>query len=161
MLRLGTRTCTFPPSSPSPSLRPPLLCKPTASRLQESPILSEILCFLFIFLPSTRASECWYESLWSNLFFVLVHGFSRFFFLWLCKMILLLSNGSVEGALPAVHPTVDKRIDYLKSKLEEQGIRCGSVKPGKYCRNLCPKVPLLPLSSNIHSSILFLVLTSP
>ncbi|CAL9169005.1 unnamed protein product [Musa hybrid cultivar] len=43
------------------------------------------------------------------------------------------------GALPAVHPTVDKRIDYLKSKLEEQGIRCGSVKPGKYCRNLCPK----------------------
>ncbi|CAL9043305.1 twinkle homolog protein, chloroplastic/mitochondrial-like isoform X1 [Musa acuminata AAA Group] len=43
------------------------------------------------------------------------------------------------GALPAVHPTVDKRIDYLKSKLEEQGIRCGSGKPGKYWRNLCPK----------------------
>ncbi|THU48498.1 hypothetical protein C4D60_Mb09t26880 [Musa balbisiana] len=42
-------------------------------------------------------------------------------------------------ALPAVHPEVEKRIDYLKSKLEEQGIRCGSGKPGKYWRNLCPK----------------------
>ncbi|URE30536.1 DnaB-like helicase C terminal domain [Musa troglodytarum] len=35
-------------------------------------------------------------------------------------------------ALPAVHPEVDKKkkIHYLKSKLEEQGIRCGDGKPG-------------------------------
>ncbi|URE40908.1 DnaB-like helicase C terminal domain [Musa troglodytarum] len=44
-------------------------------------------------------------------------------------------------ALPAVHPEVDKKkkIHYLKSKLEEQGIRCGDGKPGRYWRNLCPK----------------------
>ncbi|THU48496.1 hypothetical protein C4D60_Mb09t26860 [Musa balbisiana] len=39
----------------------------------------------------------------------------------------------------AVRPEVDKRIDYLKSKLEEQGIRCGNGKLGKYWRKLCPK----------------------
>ncbi|KAJ8459662.1 hypothetical protein OPV22_032588 [Ensete ventricosum] len=42
-------------------------------------------------------------------------------------------------ARAAVRPGVAKRIAYLKSKLEEQGIGYGNGKPGIYWRNLCPK----------------------
>ncbi|RZR77922.1 hypothetical protein BHM03_00003130 [Ensete ventricosum] len=56
-------------------------------------------------------------------------------------------------ARAAVRPGVAKRIAYLKSKLEEQGIGYGNGKPGTYWRNLCPKFTFLDCVSSPYSTL--------
>eukprot|EP00262_Sarcandra_glabra_P007417 TRINITY_DN20218_c0_g1_i4.p1 TRINITY_DN20218_c0_g1~~TRINITY_DN20218_c0_g1_i4.p1 ORF type:complete len:694 (-),score=82.97 TRINITY_DN20218_c0_g1_i4:362-2443(-) len=56
-----------------------------------------------------------------------------------CSLAPIMRPATVHLGLQEEEMTKEKRLEVLKSKLEREGIHCGSCTPGQYNRMLCPK----------------------